>query len=122
MADDENQDIETDETSLDIKNDLNDEYEIEQEQERELVKDFNLIKNIPVQLTLEVGGRFITIGELLEMKAGEIIPLDKEEDEALDVKINGTLIARGEVVLVENRYGVRLLDVISPEERLKMIS
>ena len=88
----------------------------------ELQTEFDLVKDIPVVLTLEVGGRYITIGELLEMKPGEIIPLDREEDESLDVKVNGTLVARGEVVLVENRYGVRLLDIVSPSERLKMIS
>ena len=84
--------------------------------------DFELVKDIPVVLTLEVGGRYITIGELLEMKPGEVVPLDREEDESLDVKVNGTLVARGEVVLVENRYGVRLLDIVSTSERLKMIS
>ncbi|WP_211830820.1 flagellar motor switch protein FliN [Kistimonas asteriae] len=80
--------------------------------------DIDLVKNIPVHLTLEVGGRRITIGELMAMKPGDVISLDRSEEEPLDVKANGILIARAEVVLVNERYGIRLLDIVSPSARL----
>ena len=82
------------------------------------VGDIDLVKNIPVHLTLEVGGRRITIGELMAMKPGDVISLDRSEEEPLDVKANGILIARAEVVLVNERYGIRLLDIVSPSVRL----
>ena len=80
--------------------------------------DIDLVKNIPIHLTLEVGGRRITIGELMAMKRGDVISLDRSEEEPLDVKANGVLIARAEVVLVNERYGIRLLDIVSPSARL----
>jgi flagellar motor switch protein FliN/FliY len=72
----------------------------------------DVILDIPVHLTMEVGGTEIAIRNLL---------LDRVAGEPLDVKVNGTLIAHGEVVVVNDRYGIRLTDVISPQERIRRL-
>lgn len=81
----------------------------------------DLIMDIPVQMTMEVGGTDIPIRNLLQLSQGSVIELDRVAGEPLDVKINGTLIAHGEVVVVNDRYGIRLTDVISPQERIRRL-
>jgi flagellar motor switch protein FliN/FliY len=71
-----------------------------------------LLKNIPVRLTLEVDSADVTIGDLLSAEPGEVIALDKRVGEPLDVKANGELFARAEVVVVDGRYGMRLLEIV----------
>jgi flagellar motor switch protein FliN/FliY len=72
-------------------------------------------------MTMEVGGTEIPIRNLLQLNQGSVIELDRVAGEPLDVKINGTLIAHGEVVVVNDRYGIRLTDVISPQERIRRL-
>jgi flagellar motor switch protein FliN/FliY len=79
---------------------------------------FGVIMDIPVTVTLEVGGTSIAIRNLLQLSQGSVIQLDRMAGEALDVKVNGRLIAHGEVVVVDDRYGIRLTDIISLEERV----
>lgn len=81
----------------------------------------DVILDIPVTLTMEVGGTEIAIRNLLQLSQGSVIELDRVAGEPLDVKVNGTLIAHGEVVVVNDRYGIRLTDVISPQERIKRL-
>lgn len=81
----------------------------------------DVILDIPVHLTMEVGGTEIAIRNLLQLSQGSVIELDRVAGEPLDVKINGTLIAHGEVVVVNDRYGIRLTDVISPQERIRRL-
>ncbi|WP_235017363.1 flagellar motor switch protein FliN [Nitrincola tapanii] len=81
----------------------------------------DVILDIPVRLTVEVGGTEIAIRNLLQLSQGSVIELARVAGEPLDVKVNGTLIAHGEVVVVNDRYGIRLTDVISPQERIRRL-
>ncbi len=81
----------------------------------------DVILDIPVTLSMEVGQTDIPISNLLQLNQGSVIELDRVAGEPLDVMVNGTLIARGEVVVVNDRYGIRLTDVISPQERIKRL-
>jgi flagellar motor switch protein FliN/FliY len=85
--------------------------------------DLNLdvILDVPVQLSLEVGRTRIPIRNLLQLAAGSVVELERPAGEALDVYVNGTLIAQGEVVVVNDRFGVRLTEVVSPAERIKRL-
>lgn len=85
--------------------------------------DINLdvILDIPVTISMEVGNTKINIRNLLQLNQGSVIELDRMAGEPLDVKVNGTLIAHGEVVVVNEKFGIRLTDVISPAERVKKL-
>lgn len=82
----------------------------------------DVIMNIPVQLSMEVGQTRITIRDLLALSEGSVVELTRLAGEPLDVLVNGTLIARGEVVVVNENFGIKLVDVISPEQRLHSLS
>jgi flagellar motor switch protein FliN/FliY len=81
----------------------------------------DVIMDIPVTLSMEVGNTDISIRNLLQLSQGSVVELDRVAGEPLDVMVNGTLIAHGEVVVVNDRYGIRLTDVISPQERIKRL-
>ncbi|THB64388.1 MAG: flagellar motor switch protein FliN [Gammaproteobacteria bacterium] len=81
----------------------------------------NVILDIPVDLSMEIGRTRISIRNLLQLNQGSIVELDRLAGEPLDVMVNGTLIAHGEVVVVNERFGIRLTDVISPAERVKKL-
>ncbi len=81
----------------------------------------DVILDIPVTLSMEVGNTDIAIRNLLQLSQGSVVELDRVAGEPLDVKVNGTLIAHGEVVVVNDKYGIRLTDVISPQERIKRL-
>jgi flagellar motor switch protein FliN/FliY len=80
-----------------------------------------MILDIPVSISMEVGNTEITIRNLLQLNQGSVIELDRLAGEPLDVLVNGTLIAHGEVVVVNEKFGIRLTDVISPSERIKKL-
>ncbi len=82
----------------------------------------DVILDIPVSISMEVGNTDITIRNLLQLNQGSVIELDRLAGEPLDVLVNGTLIAHGEVVVVNEKFGIRLTDVISPSERIKKLS
>lgn len=77
-----------------------------------------LLSDIPLRLSVEVGNTSLRLAELLELAEGSVVELDRQADELLDIMVNGTLVARGEVVTVNGRYGVRVVDVVGPEDRL----
>ncbi len=79
------------------------------------------ILDIPVTISMEVGRSHITIRNLLQLNQGSVIELDRVAGESLDVLVNGTLIAHGEVVVVNDKFGIRLTDVISQTERIKKL-
>ena len=79
------------------------------------------ILDIPVNLSLEVGRSKISIRNLLQLNQGSVVELDRLAGEALDVLVNGTLVARGEVVVVNEKFGIRLTDVVSAQERIKRL-
>ena len=82
----------------------------------------DVILDIPVTISMEVGNTNITIRNLLQLNQGSVVQLDRLACEPLDVKVNGTLIAHGEVVVVNEKFGIRLTDVISQAERIKKLS
>ena len=79
------------------------------------------ILDIPVTITMEVGRSQISIRNLLQLNQGSVVELDRVAGEPLDVLVNGTLIAQGEVVVVNDKFGIRLTDVISQTERIKKL-
>lgn len=81
--------------------------------------DLSMILDIPVTLSMEIGQTRISISDLLKLGKNSVIELQRMADEPMDVLVNGTLVARGEAVVVGDRFGIRLTDVISPQERLK---
>lgn len=81
----------------------------------------DVIMDIPVTIAMEVGSTEIAIRNLLQLNQGSVIELDRLAGEPLDVKVNGTLIAHGEVVMVNEKFGIRLTDVVSPSERIKKL-
>lgn len=85
--------------------------------------DVNLdgILDIPVTISMEIGRTLINIRNLLQLNQGSVVELDRLAGEPMDVLVNGTLIAQGEVVVVNEKFGIRLTDVISPSERVKRL-
>ena len=83
--------------------------------------DLEMVMDIPVRVTLEVGGREMPIRDLLQLQQGAVVELDRHAGEPLDVLVNGKLIARGEVVVVEDKLGIRLTEVVSTTERLQSL-
>lgn len=81
----------------------------------------DLILDVPVTLSMEVGHARVPIRNLLQLNQGSVVELDRVAGEPLDVFVNGTLIAHGEVVVVNDKFGVRLLDVVSPAERIRKL-
>jgi flagellar motor switch protein FliN/FliY len=79
------------------------------------------IMDIPVTISMEVGRSQISIRNLLQLNQGSVVELDRIAGESLDVMVNGTLIAHGEVVVVNDKFGIRLTDVISQTERIKKL-
>ena len=86
-------------------------------------RDINLevVLDVPVTLSMEVGRARIPIRNLLQLNQGSVVELDRAAGEPLDVYVNGTLIAHGEVVVVNEKFGIRLTDVISPAERIRKL-
>lgn len=85
-------------------------------------ENLELILDIPVTIAMEVGRTKISIRNLLQLNQGSIVELDRLAGEPLDVLVNGTLIAHGEVVVINEKYGIRLTDVISTAERVKKLA
>ena len=79
----------------------------------------DLIQNVAVSISVEVGRSSLRIRDLLRLGQGSVVELDRVAGEPLDVSVNNTVIARGEVVLVNERYGIRLTQVVDPEDRVK---
>jgi flagellar motor switch protein FliN len=83
--------------------------------------DIDMILDIPVQLTVELGRTKIAIKNLLQLAQGSVVELDGMAGEPMDVLVNGCLIAQGEVVVVNDKFGIRLTDIITPSERLRKL-
>lgn len=79
----------------------------------------DMVLDIPVTMAMELGRTHISIRNLLQLNQGSVVELDRMAGEPMDVRVNGTLIARGEVVVVNEKFGIRLTDVISAAERIK---
>lgn len=98
-------------------------HDVQDEGGAEHPSDVNLevILDVPVTLSMEVGRTRIPIRSFLQLNQGSVVELDRAAGEPLDVYVNGTLVAHGEVVVVNERFGIRLTDVISPAERIRKL-
>jgi flagellar motor switch protein FliN/FliY len=85
------------------------------------MNDYELILDIPVSMTVELGHTKISIRNLLQLAHGSVVELDALAGEPMDVLVNGTLIAQGEVVVVNDKFGIRLTDIITPSERVRKL-
>ncbi|MBK6678147.1 MAG: flagellar motor switch protein FliN [Rhodocyclaceae bacterium] len=83
---------------------------------------FDMILDIPVRITVELGRTKISIRNLLQLAHGSVVELDGLAGEPMDVLVNGTLIAQGEVVVVNEKFGIRLTDIITPQERMRKLN
>ena len=117
QADSEADDQENDDVQVAELDELTDDTPITQEEKKKL----DTILDIPVTISMEVGRSQISIRNLLQLNQGSVVELDRVAGEPLDVLVNGTLIAHGEVVVVNDKFGIRLTDVISQIERIKKL-
>ena len=85
-------------------------------------RDLEMVMDIPVKLTVELGRTRITIKQLLELAQGSVIELEGLAGEPMDILINGYLIAQGEVVVVDDKYGIRVTEIITPSERVQKLN
>jgi flagellar motor switch protein FliN len=81
-------------------------------------RNFRVLADIPVRMSVEVGSTQLRLAEVMDLGEGSVVELDRQADELLDVMVNGTLVARGEVVTVNGRYGIRVVEIASAETRL----
>jgi len=86
------------------------------------MRDLEMVMDIPVKLTVELGRTRITIKQLLELAQGSVIELEGLAGEPMDILINGYLIAQGEVVVVDDKYGIRITEIITPSERVQKLN
>ena len=86
------------------------------------MQDLDMILDIPVNLTVEMGRTRISIRNLLQLAHGSVVELDALAGEPMDVLVNGTLIAQGEVVVVNEKFGIRLTDIVTPTERMRKLN
>lgn len=115
----EQADAEAEQDSIEVAelDELQEDAPISAEEKRKL----DTILDIPVTISMEVGRSHISIRNLLQLNQGSVVELDRVAGEPLDVLVNGTLIAHGEVVVVNDKFGIRLTDVISQIERIKKL-
>ncbi len=81
-------------------------------------RNYRLLADIPLRLSVEVGSTSLKLSELLDLNEGSVVELDRQANELLDILVNGTLVAKGEVVTVNGRFGIRVVDVVATENRL----
>ncbi|MDO6444361.1 flagellar motor switch protein FliN [Colwellia sp. 1_MG-2023] len=128
MSDEENEDLSMWDEAMDEQADAEAEpVELDELQDEDVPitgdekRKLDAILDIPVTISMEVGRSHISIRNLLQLNQGSVVELDRVAGEALDVMVNGTLIAHGEVVVVNDKFGIRLTDVISQIERIKKL-
>ncbi len=81
-------------------------------------RNYRLLADIPLRLSVEVGSTSLRLAELMDLAEGSVVELDRQANELLDILVNGTLVARGEVVTVNGKFGIRVVDVVATEARL----
>lgn len=90
-------------------------------EEKIKVRDIDFILDIPLELVVVIGRTKILVQELLQLTQGSVVALDKLAGEPMEVYVNGKLVGRGEVVVVNEKFGIRITDIISPQERVKQL-
>ena len=93
----------------------------EKDQNSASVDNLRVLENIDVRLTVEVGSAELKIKELLRLNEGSVIELDRLAGDPLDILINGTMIAKGEVVMVGERFGIRFVEIVDPQKRIESV-
>ena len=96
--------------------------EMEQGTQNEPIRELDFIRDIPVQLTVELGRTKITIKNLLQLAQGSVVELDGSAGDLMDILVNGYIVAKGEVVVVNDKFGVRLTEIITPLERIRKLN
>jgi flagellar motor switch protein FliN/FliY len=81
----------------------------------------DMLLDVPLEVNVELGRTRMTIQDLLQLGPGSVVELDKVAGEALDILVNGRLVARGEAVVVNDKFGVRITDIVSPQERIQRL-
>jgi len=81
----------------------------------------DMLLDVPLEVNVELGRTRMTIQDLLQLGPGSVIELDKVAGEALDIMVNGRLVARGEAVVVNDKFGIRITDIVSPQERIQRL-
>jgi len=81
-------------------------------------RNFRLLADIPVRMSVEVGSTQLRLADVMNLSEGSVVELDRQADELLDIMVNGTLVARGEVVTVNGRYGIRVVEIASTDARM----
>ena len=84
-------------------------------------QNFDLLAGVSLRISVEVGSASLTLAELLSLNEGSVIELDRQANDLLDIFANGTLVAKGEVVAVEGRYGIRVIDIVAPQRGLPAV-
>lgn len=79
---------------------------------------YKLLADIPLRLSVEVGSTSLRLAELMDLNSGSVVELDRQANEMLDIMVNGTLVAKGEVVTVNGKFGIRVVDVVAADTRL----
>jgi flagellar motor switch protein FliN/FliY len=79
---------------------------------------YRLLADIPLRLSVEVGSTSLRLAELMDLNSGSVVELDRQANELLDIMVNGTLVAKGEVVTVNGKFGIRVVDVVAADARL----
>lgn len=100
---------------------MSDKVATEEQKEIPQMKNLDFIMDIPLQLTVELGRTKLLVREVLQLNQGSVVELTKLAGEPLDVFVNSKLVARGEAVVVNDKFGIRLLDIVSPNERVDKV-
>ncbi len=120
MVENDKKDLETEASKEDI--DISEDKKAskdEDKSERSSLENLRVLENIDVKLTVEVGGAEIKLRELLRINEGSVIELERLAGDPLDILANGTIIAKGEVVMIGERFGIRFTEVVDPKERVQ---
>ena len=112
MGEEENIEEKTEEQTTNVE---------EKDQNSASVDNLRVLENIDVKLTVEVGSAELKIKELLRLNEGSVIELDRLAGDPLDILINGTMIAKGEVVMVGERFGIRFVEIVDPQKRIESV-
>ena len=94
---------------------------VDQSESEETGKNLEFILDIPLQLTVELGRTRLLVKDILQLNQGSVVELTKLAGEPLDVFVNSKLVARGEAVVVNDKFGIRLVDIVSPNERVEKV-
>ena len=101
--------------------DLSDTPAVPQTQDLASRANYRLLADIPLRLSVEVGSTSLRLAELMDLNSGSVVELDRQANELLDIMVNGTLVAKGEVVTVNGKFGIRVVDVVAADARLSGI-